>query len=245
MDIIANVATFPGRRAIAADAIKSIAAQVDKVNIVLNEYVYIPGELKGVPKANFIFPPRDLKDVGKFLPFVEEKDDVFLIDDDIIYPNNYVDRMMLFRETIHDIHPIVGLHSVTYSDYYEGRHGVGRLVDLFSNGLDRPRLVNQIGTGTVYCKGYQMPKFDFMEGSERFVDVRFARHSYREGFPNISVAREANWLKQLEIDSSIFESFTVSTPLNVIREIQEIAGFKKMDPSIWQVIEDRLVGLPK
>ena len=90
-----------------------------------------------------------------------------------------------------------------------------------------------------------MPKFDFMEGSERFVDVRFARHSYREGFPNISVAREANWLKQLEIDSSIFESFTVSTPLNVIREIQEIAGFKKMDPSIWQVIEDRLVGLPK
>lgn len=241
MAIIANVATFPGRRAISARAIKSIASQVDRVNIVLNEYVYVPGELKSVPKANFVFPPRDLKDVGKFYPSVEPDDDVFLIDDDILYPSDYVERMMSFREQIQDVHPILGLHSIIYSDYYEGKHGAGRLVDVFTKALDRPRLVNQVGTGTVYCKGYQMPEFRFMEGSEKFVDVRFARHSFNKGYPNISVAREADWMKQLEIEGSIYESFTMSKPLNVIREVQEIGGFKKLDPNMWRLIEEHVV----
>lgn len=239
MAIIANVATFPGRKAISADAVKSIAIQVDRVNVVLNEYGFVPGELMSIPKANFIFPPRDLKDVGKFLPAVEPDDDVFLVDDDILYPSDYVETMMSMREKLQEVNPILGLHGVTYSDYYEGKHGAGRMVDVFTKALDKPRLVNQVGTGTVSCKGYQMPTFEFMEGSERFVDVRFARHCFNKGYPNICVAREENWLEQLETDGSIFESFTMSKPLNVILEVQGIAGFKKMNPSIWRLLEER------
>ena len=45
MTVIANVATFPGRRETLLQTLGSIAAQVDVVNLVLNEYVFIPHEV--------------------------------------------------------------------------------------------------------------------------------------------------------------------------------------------------------
>lgn len=237
---IANVATFPGRKAICADAVRSIASQVEQVNVVLNEYAFVPSELRGIRNAHFIFPPRDLKDVGKFYPTIAADDDVFLIDDDILYPPDYVARMTYFMEALGDCNAVIGLHGVTYSDYYEGRHGAGRLVRVFYKPLDRPQPVNQLGTGTVYCKGYQMPGFEFMQGAEQFVDIRFARHTRLSGYPNICVPRDENWLRQLNTDGSIFDSFTTAKPLHVVREVQEIAGFKHIDPAIWSKLQARL-----
>lgn len=232
MSLIANIATYPGRRGQSVEAIRSIAGQVDQVNVVLNEYVFVPQELRSIPRTNFIFPRRDIKNVGKFLPPVEDDDDVFLCDDDILYPGNYVERMMEHRARFAHMEPIVGLHGVTYSDYYEGTPRCGRLVFGFTRASDRPMIVNQLGTGTIHCKGYQMAPFAFMEGSERFVDVRFARHAKARGYPNICVAREAQWLRQIEVEVSIFESFTAAHPLDVVQEIQEIAGFRNIDAGL-------------
>lgn len=238
MAIVANIATFPGRIDQCAIAIKSMAHQVDIINVVLNEYVFVPSHLKAIERTKFIFPPEDLKDVGKFYPDFDDEDDVFLCDDDIIYPPNYVTTMMQHRAKLNDLNPILGLHGVIYSDYYDGKHRSGRLVDVFTNALDRSRLVNQLGTGTVYCKGWQMPSFEYMIGSERFVDVRFATHSYENKYPCICVSREKDWLKQLEISNSIYESFTMSSPINVICEIQKIAGFSKLNGAIDRKVQE-------
>lgn len=238
MAIVANIATFPGRIDQCAIAIKSMAHQVDIINVVLNEYVFVPGHLKGIERTNFIFPPQDLKDVGKFYPNFDDEDDIFLCDDDIVYPSNYVAVMMEHRAKLNDLNPILGLHGGIYSDYYDGKHRSGRLVDVFTNALDRSRVVNQLGTGTVYCKGWQMPTFEFMMGSERFVDVRFAIHAYEKNYPSICISREKGWLQQLEINNSIYESFTASSPINVIHEIQRIAGFSKLDGIIVRKVEE-------
>ena len=241
MAIIANMATYPGRRDQSVQAIRSIASQVDVINVVLNEYVFVPPELKVLPRTNFIFPPEDLKDVGKFLPRVDPEDDVFLCDDDIEYPADYVERMMRLRAGAESIDPILGLHGIIYSDYYEGKPRAGRLVEGFTREVKVARLVNQLGTGTIYCKGRQMPGFDYMQDSQRFVDVRFARHAKATGAALVCVPRGGSWLKQIAVDGSIYESFTETHPSHVVREIQDIAGHSHLDPRLASRVETLVV----
>lgn len=232
MSAIANLATYPARLSQSIQAISSISPQVDVVNVVLNGYKDVPSELKSLPKVRFISPPKDLRDVGKFYPDVEDEDDVFLCDDDIVYPQDYVNEMRSFRVVLEDVlgvAPVVGAHGVIYSDYYDGKPRSGRLVDVFHRKLERFRLVNQLGTGTVFCKGFQLPGFEFMKDSHRFVDVRFARHALKHGYPMVCVPRDNGWMKQIEVASSIYEDFTESHPVNVVLEIQEIAGFSNLD----------------
>lgn len=233
MTVIANLATYPARLSQSVKAIQSLSDQVDIVNVVLNNYSDVPRELSELPGVDFIIPPEDFRDVGKFFPPVDDDDDVVLCDDDIFYPEDYISKLMNFRQVMEDALgsiPILGVHGVIYSDYYDGKPRSGRLVDVFYSELSRFRLVNQLGTGTVFCKGGQLPSFGFMDGSQRFVDVRFARHALNYGYPMVCVPREKGWLKQIEVESSIYETFTESHPVNVVREIQEIAGFSKLDP---------------
>lgn len=232
MTIVACLATYPARLSQSVISIKSLLNQVDLLHVVLNGYTSVPPELEELPGVNYIIPPVDLRDVGKFFPDVGINDYVFLCDDDILYPCDYVERMRghysVLRDSI-NAEPILGLHGVIYSDFYDGTPRSGRSVDVFYRELEKFRLVNQLGTGTVLCKGMQLPSFHFMEGSQRFVDVRFARHALKLGFPMVCVPRESGWLQQIEVDSSIYETFTEKHPENVVCEIQEISGMSKID----------------
>ena len=51
-----------------------------------------------------------------------------------------------------------------YSDFFDGTTSA-RLVYPFFVELASHKLVNQLGTGTLHCKGFQMPSFYFMETS--------------------------------------------------------------------------------
>lgn len=229
--IIANMASFPARYSQMKTALASISGQMDGINLVLNEYKAIPRELSRFQNLNPILPQNDLKDLGKFSTVVEEGHDLFLVDDDIEYPADYVSTMVdhrcrLAAAGIQD--PILGLHSIIYSDFFDGRASA-RNVSIFDNENTGYRLVNQVGTGTVYCKSDQMPPFSHMAGSERYVDVRFAAWAYDRQYPLINVPRPQSWLKQIEVESSIFSSFTVDWPAEVVREVNRFGGYCHLD----------------
>lgn len=228
MDIVANMATFPGRIAVALKAIESLAAQVDRVNVILNEYNTIPEGYDVFDNVHYIHPNENLKDVGKFLPGANALDYILYVDDDILYPPDYVERLKSAHFSLESIEAIVGVHGVIYSDYYDGMDGSGRMVSVFYLGNEQPSFVNQLGTGTVMCRGSQAPSFEFMRSSAQFVDVRFARHALRRGYPMVCLARETGWMQQLAVDNSIYNEFTRQTPLEVTREIQEISGFTRI-----------------
>lgn len=224
------MATYPGRRAALPAAVRSLEHQLDHLYVCCNDYTAKP--FKDSDRVSYVIPSKDFKDVGKFVFPSSGEDFVFLVDDDIIYPENYTAQMQSSLEGYRAIEAIVGLHGVTYPDLYNGAVRA-RSVNVFNRLLADDVFVNQLGTGTVCCFGWQMPSLEFMDGSQRFVDVRFAIHAYRSKFPMVCMAREASWLREFDEtdETSIFSEFTGSWPPNVVRECQEIAGFSKL-PSL-------------
>ncbi len=234
---IVNMATYPARKIeTLCEAISSLHVQADGINLVLNEYNAIPKQLAQFSKVNPIIPNADLKDVGKFYPITESEDDIFLCDDDIAYPDNYCEALMQTYAKFKAHNPIIGVHGVIYSDFFDGTTAA-RLVYPFFHELAGQKLVNQLGTGTIHCKGFQMPSFYFMEDSQKFVDLRFAVHAFRHNYPMICVQRGGGWITELESDVAIFDSFTKSWEAKIIKESQEIGGFAKINLELLPIIE--------
>ncbi len=238
---IAVMATFPARAASVATALGSIAAQVDKVVVVLNEYTAVPAHLAALPAGNleFVIPEDDLKDTGKFCYPVRDDDQVFLCDDDVIYPPDYAAQLAGRWQAYRRIDAVVGVHGIIYADFFDG-DPAARLVHQHTYGLDNDEFVNQLGTNTVLCGGHQMPDFAFMRSSRQFVDVRLAVHCRRANRPLIAVAREPGWMRELPIETSIYETFTRVWPLAVVAEVQQIAGFRFLPAEA----PARLAGVP-
>jgi hypothetical protein len=84
------MATFPARREIMLQVIKSISPQVDHLYVCLNEFDAVPTELEGFDNVTAVIPDSDQKDLGKFYFSAKPDDTVFTIDDDIVFPQSYV-----------------------------------------------------------------------------------------------------------------------------------------------------------
>jgi hypothetical protein len=225
MSTIAIMATYPGRADTVAEAASSIATQVDQMYLVLNQYREEPSAGAFPKNVHFIFPEDDLKDTGKFYHRPNPDDFVFLCDDDIIYPDDYVEVLRQKWAEYSDYSPIIGVHGITYSDFFDG-DPQARIVHVFSQALAEDCFVNQLGTGTIVCRGFQMPEFEFMKSSARFVDLRFALHCQNNGYNRICVARDKNWMKEMQTDTSLFETFTKTWDPQIVREAHLIAGFR-------------------
>lgn len=228
MMIIANMATYPAREEVIKTTVPQIAKQVDKLILCLNEFKVIPEFLKSIHNVEAIIPSDDLKDVGKFISEYDDNDDVFYVDDDIIYPDDYVLYSVKKWRKYSALKPIIGYHGVIYSDLFDGDQSL-RNVFTFRLGLKQDKMVNQLGTGTIHCKGWQCPKLDFMLGSQKYVDLRFAVHAKRNQFPMICASRDKEWMKEVETEETIYEGFTKKWPPEVTVESMEVAGYSKLD----------------
>jgi hypothetical protein len=222
---VAILATYPQRLSSLPTAVTSLLGQVDDIVVVANQMT-VGGLEDIVPSSVSVhYPDEDLKDVGKFCHPVEDDAFVFLCDDDIVYPADYSKVMIEEYRKLQHLSPVIGVHGVIYSDFFDGK-AESRMVQVFTQALEKSFYVNQLGTGTVLCKGYQLPSLSFMMGSMKFVDVRFAVHCQRQGYPRLCVRREKGWMQEQQTDASLFASFTRSWPDNVTREAQEIAGLR-------------------
>jgi hypothetical protein len=216
--IIGNLATYPPRKAALKQVIERLANQVDTLNVVLNEYFEIPA-WNLPPNVNFIIPPADLKDCGKFYPTVRPDDVVFLVDDDILYPPNYVAKTLDWLLRMPNDRCAVGFHGSLYRVPKRGpsmtilkwlgrtsdRNAIEaeRKVFYFRKKLDKPILVDQLGTGALAIRGRHLPPFEYMRTSQKFVDVRLAKWLFEQGITLVCVPRKENWLAPIEHDETI------------------------------------------
>lgn len=224
--IIACMCTFPARGELILPAIDSLYNQVDKIHLCLNDYKEIPPFLNKYKKLEAIIPDTDQRDVGKFLDIdVDDEDVILYVDDDIIYPENYASVMC--QKLSENGNSAYGLHGVIYPDAYDGDVGLRRVFS-FPRALEKDRLVNQIGTGTVAIKARNRPRHEFMDGSQKFVDVRFAVHCFKNNIPIFCIAREGEWLREIKHGESIFSTFTKKWPSSVTKEVQMVAGYSKL-----------------
>ncbi len=217
--IRAQMATYPARLGHMVQAVRSIAPQVDRVFVVLNEYDAAPAELAGMDNVEPVLPEADTKDTGKFLPEAKPEDDVFLVDDDIIYAPDYVSHTLSSAAATGRQNAVFGYHG-SYMRRGFRKNGYQRKVFNFRKALEAPVFVDQLGTGTVYLKGAQVPAFAAMETAQRFTDIRFARLCHEAGYERICLARRAGLLNEIKSDETIWHEFTKGLPDPVFAEVK-------------------------
>jgi hypothetical protein len=230
--IVGNLVTFPARGATLEGQIARILPQVDRLNICFNQYRELPRFLERMPKVYAVVPSHDLKAIGKYYFQAGRDDLVFLFDDDLPYPPDYVSRTIDLREwVLRNIHPdaVVGYHGSTYAfpgltrllyrafvnrrDVIRQASVPGRTYD-YHVAQDKFLRVAQLGTGTTCLRGDQVPPLKFFHGAERHDDVRFARWCHSVGFPQIILPRDQNWIGRGGDDEhSIWNSFTKKFPM--------------------------------
>jgi hypothetical protein len=240
--IVANMATFPAREGTLRAAVEALLPQVDRLNLCLNEYKSIPDWVETLDAVHAEIPAVDLKDLGKFMFDVSPEDDVILVDDDILYPGDYVQKAIDQRNKaeVSVGKPVVGgFHGTIYlrrslirfaKDVIKGRglkaphFGRAKILHAFHDHLARPRIVAQLGTGTVVTKGSLLPSLDYMMGAERRADVRFARWCVDQGYTQIALPRAKDWMPASENDAeAIYETYTQNLPKEFLEELSLFA----------------------
>src|SRR4051794_16563154 len=118
---VGRMATYPARSEFLVRAVESIRTQLDELVVVLNEYSRKRAkQLPAFENVRYVIPPTDTKDAGKFLGENGAGQYVFLLDDDLEFPPNYVASMIEGYEQLPVERAIVGLHGVIYSDLFDG-----------------------------------------------------------------------------------------------------------------------------
>lgn len=241
--IIGKMASFPQREEQLKIAVNSIIQQVDKLIICLNEYREIPKWLKDIDRIKPLIPKRDLKDVGKFIDIEDECDFVFYLDDDILYPIDYVKQTIIYMQE--NNLSVAGYHGSIYNlprfsfspkkmkQWLMCKVNISnpewyRKVYSFDKSTEGTFNVHQLGTGVLAVKGREQPRLSFFLGSQKFVDVRFASWAHKKKLNLVCLKHEKNWIKQQTIKNSIYSSFTIKVPIPVRREIFKYAKIMRL-----------------
>lgn len=219
MTVRAHMATYPARQEVLPRALASIAPQVDRVVLVLNEYRTVPEALRAFPNIDFVLPDADLKDTGKFLPEAAPEDHVFLTDDDLEYPPDYVAHTLAAASRCALQNAVYGYHGSCLKPGFH-RAGFDRRFFGMHRAQDDDIVVDMIGTGTVYLRGRHLPPFAAMASARRFTDIRFARLCHEAGLPRVALRHRAGFIVELPVTESLYRSFTRTLPAEVFREVK-------------------------
>jgi hypothetical protein len=232
--IVANLATYPPRREGLHQAVAALAPQLDRLNVILNEYDAELPELAGFANVRQILPEHDTKDAGKFYPDgATEAEFVFMVDDDLVFPDDFVASTVAKMRKLGPGH-IGGYHASLYEKPEPSlrlsrlkkwlRYSDRRIADyrrVFTFYLEQASgvVVDQIATNAAIMAGSDFPPYDYMKDSQKFVDVRLAKWCFEHDITPVVLPREAGWLAPLRFDESIYEDFTKTNPPHVAAEI--------------------------
>lgn len=222
----AHMATFPARAGIFRRVVEAILPQVDRLVIVFNEMDQAPADLEADPRIEAITTDRDTKDLGRFFSRPRPDDIVFLIDDDLAYPADYVARSIARADAIGWESNVFGYAASDFRHGAEGERGWCRIRP--DAALPQPLGVRMLGTGTVLARGDAIPTISEMAPYLGHADVGFALLSHRAGRRAWSLPREGRWLADaLPEDlaaSSLSRTFHAQPSLPVVAALNEIMG---------------------
>ena len=206
--ITALITTIPSRKDVVLRVIDSIYDQVDEIRIVFNGYKDMPDWVfyenlprwpHGGPKIiSYLDPSNQYTDCAKW-QYVPENGYVFSIDDDILYPHDYVSRMINKIEQ-YKRKAVVTVHGSFFQLPFIGFKESKRSFHFI---LEHPRdtRVPMIGTGTLaFHTDTIKPKFeDFISPSRS--DIWFSALCLENNIPMICVERQKEWLKPLRTNN--------------------------------------------
>lgn len=222
--VTASMASQWTREVSLHSAVESLAHQVDHLNVYLNGYDSVPPYLN----APFITVIRsqekeskgDVGDIGKFF-WCNNLDTEFHIttDDDIIYPTDYVARLLKFWGNFHSP-VIVGVHGIRIKQNDltppSGRRGRGyyasRDVWMAVENVPEPVNVHIIGTGTMLYRPLDIGDVDLDDvfRHPNMADVWFGLLAQSRKLPMIIIPHVGGWIREVPgtMEDSIYKRST-------------------------------------
>lgn len=180
----ASMATIPGRADSWCEAVRSIEPQVDSLH--------------------YYFGNNELGDANKFRGVIGKKGYCFTIDDDLIYPENYVDYMISKIEE-YDRKAVITLHgkiilNQPISSFYGGEFLKFRCLDKVSKDIP----VHIPGTGVMawHSDTIQFNMDDFPE--KNMADIWAGIKCEKEGVQRVCVKHDAGWLQHISNDTDLY-----------------------------------------
>ena len=201
---IVNVASYNRINSL-VKSIESIYDQCDEINICLNNHT---GEMPDIlyrDKINLFFTDNSKGDAFKFL-MLEESDGYFLtIDDDLIYPNGYVDYMVN-KSKEHNNSKIITLHGRSFSSfpivsYYKSASERYACLDEVKNDV----IVQFGGTG-VMCFHTSLLKVsinDFLYPN--MADVWIGKFAKQKNIPILCLQHSKGYIKYIPQTTTIYD----------------------------------------
>lgn len=222
--IRAHMASYPARQSVMLNVIERLLPQIDHLFLVLNEYSKVPEAIKQQEKITVALSSENLKDVGKFYFAPEPDDTVFLVDDDIAYPDDYVSKTLELVDRL-------GYENRCYAyfgnalSFEEGR--VRWRTYMFDKALGRVRGASIVGTGTVCVMGRHMPPLDYMKEFIGMCDLGFCNWQLEhENLPWL-LTRDENWLQDIlpqELSAeTLYNTVHKSNPMKQQKLIKKFA----------------------
>ena len=203
---IGTMASFPARRDNLRRTLEQIVPQLDELRLYLNDYEDIP-DFCNHPKVSVTLSSEalgNLRDNGKFYNLSDTADAyVFTLDDDLVYPSDYIRRLTHFIESL-DRKAIVGVHGVIFPS-----NDLARISDrtvLWFKKSAPGTFVDLLGTGTVGWHGsaFAVSLAEFQ--TIGVCDLWFALSAAKRGIPLFAVPREQDWMTDQTISgTSLFE----------------------------------------
>lgn len=202
---IASLATHPPRFKGMMQVIDDLLPQVDEFNIWLNDYPSVPSELINVPKLNVHWPVPNLRSLAKFY-WATACDDYYLtVDDDILFPADYVDHIVAGLER-YDCLAFVGYHAHIMHVQPDGTLPKGfyqkyRTMFHYTAGSAYDMGVHVLGTGVMACVPSRIGLSfrDILPDTSVDLprcgdDELVALFSQRHNIPMVKLQSEKNWM---------------------------------------------------
>jgi len=189
------MASFPDREQSLPVAIASIATQVDELHLFLNNGMVFP-DISLYPNITIHrSSSEDLKDVGKYASMNGVEGYLVAIDDDILYPPDYVSRLLVEVELL-DRQAVVGVHGIKYSRTEPHPHK-NRIISHFTKAASG-FWVDALGAGTIgfHSDTITFSREDFPAGG--MGDISVASKCLGAGVPLWCLARQSGWLNEIE-----------------------------------------------
>lgn len=207
--ILAAMATMPERIRTLEQVVAALRPQVDELRVYLNNFERVPDFLTSREMVLSAAAAGDVGDAGKFYWFDKEQCDYyFTVDDDLLYPTNYVARLIeefeARKRTV-----VVGVHGFVFSTPIESYVRSRKERYKSTAALDQAHTVHVLGTGTtvLHPATIRLSMADFPR--RNMADLQLAIAAQRQQVPMIVIPRPAGWIHELEDPSHPPSGFSI------------------------------------
>jgi len=191
--IVAGLATIPEREDVLEKVLNSICPQVDLLELSLNGYKSVPYLIGKYENVVTTLSSNEMGDANKFLHVDKYTNHYyFSIDDDLIYPSNYV---ITFIEKIEKHKCLITLHgsdvNPNMKSYYKGRTMKSHCLHDSSSDV----FVDIAGSGVSgYHTSFLKIRYkDFKEPN--MADIWMSMKAHEQGVKRLAISHKKGWLK--------------------------------------------------